>query len=280
MEFKLLLFGGKLDGVSGKILGVTERANYFFGGLSATSWPVIVLDILIVSVLIYWVYVFLRQTRAMRILYGLLILVALMLLGQLLDLVLLNWILRYIMAMLVVAIPIVFQPELRAALEKLGRSKLVAELNTKESRENTTKILIETALLLSRDKTGALIIIQRKTGLRELTETGITINAKVSSELLGSIFMSKSPLHDGAVIIVGEMIEAASVTLPVSEKESGSKLGMRHRAAIGVTEESDAIALVVSEENGYVSISVSGEIEKRVSEERLRSRLSALLRKK
>ncbi len=266
--------------VSGKILGVSERADYFFSGLSATSWPLMVFDIIIVSILIYWAYIFLRQTRAMRILYGLIVLVVLMLLGQLLDLVLLNWILQYLMAMLVVAIPIVFQPELRAALEKLGRSKLVADLSSKELRENTTKVLIETALMLSKDKIGALIIIQRKTGLRELSETGTQVNARVSTELLGSIFMPKSPLHDGAVVIIGDMIEAASVTLPVSEKEGDTKLGMRHKAAVGVTEESDAIALVVSEETGNISIAVTGEIERRVSEEKLRSRLSALLRKR
>lgn len=269
-----------MDGVSGKILGVGERTSYFLGGLSATSWPLIVLDIVIVSILIYWVYIFLRQTRAMRILYGLLILVGLMLIGTLLDLVLLNWILRYLMTMLVVAIPIVFQPELRTALEKLGRSKIVAEFSNKESRENTVKILTDLSFHFSREKTGALMVIQRKTGLRELIETGKEINSKVSFELLGSIFQPKSPLHDGAVVIVGDTIVAASVVLPVAETDTPSKLGMRHKAAIGVTEESDAIAIVVSEETGSVSVAVGGELEKRIGEDRLRSRLSGLLRKR
>jgi len=266
-----------MENVSGKILGVAEKATYFFDSLKVTSWPLILVDILIVSVLFYWAYLFVRETRAIRILYGLAIILLLMGVARLFDLVLLNWILGYVMTMLVVAIPIVFQPELRNALEKLGRSRFLTEF-----AKNKTSSLLDEILaavdLLSKQKIGALIVIQRKTGLREFIERGIEIDAVVSAELLLSIFFPKSPLHDGAVILVGDKIVAASVSLPVSEMETTIKIGMRHRAGIGVTESSDAVAIIVSEETGFVSLAVSAEIERRIGDERLKNRLVGLFR--
>jgi len=266
--------------VSGVVLGVSEKASYFLTSLQASSWFSIVLDVLIVSVLLYWAYLFLKETRAMRILYGLIFLIILMLAGQLANLILLNWILQYLMAMLVVAIPIVFQPELRAALEKLGRSKFAGNFKSVEEG-NIYEEVISAVLILSKEKIGGLIVIQGKTGLREYIEQGVNLNAKLSSDLLVSLFFPKAPLHDGAVMIVGDKIVAASVNLPVSENEEAvnANLGFRHRAGIGITENSDAISLIVSEETGSISIAYGGKIERRVSEKRLKKRFKYLLNK-
>ncbi len=267
-----------MDGL-GKILGVSDKATYFFSNLQMILNWTLILDVLIVSVLFYWAYLFLHETKAMRILYGLFILVALTAIGYLFNLLLLNWILRYLMAMLVVAIPIVFQPELRAALEKLGRTKFLSDLTF--SKESNSRIIDEIANAvtdLAKQKIGCLIVLQRQTGLREYIETGIKLEAQVSGALLSSIFFPRSPLHDGAVILSGDKIVSAKSILPVSGASINPGLGTRHRAGLGVTEGSDAVSIIVSEETGSLSIAVGGKLERRISEERLRSRLSYLLR--
>lgn len=265
---------------SGKILGVSEKAGFLFDSFKGAQSPIFILDILIVAVLFYWAYLFLRETRAMRILYGLFLLLILMGIGNLLNLVLVNWILKYVMAMLVVAIPIVFQPELRNALERLGRTKLISDIsNSKNGRDGLINEIVSAINILSREKTGALIVVQRQTGLREYIENGTTINAVVSKELLLSVFFPKSPLHDGAVIISGNTIVSARSVLPVSSSLSNPNLGTRHKAGVGITEVSDAVTIIVSEETGTVSMAVGGKLERRIPEERLRNRLSAYLRK-
>lgn len=269
-----------MNWISKQIIDLSTQIESFFTALTFKAWPLIVLDVVIVAILIYWGYLFLRQTRAIRILYGLLILIVLMLLAKLLDLVLLNWILQYVMAMLLVAIPIVFQPELRNALETLGRSGLIGDFSKQTARGDVFDQILLAIKTLASQKTGALIVLQRKTGLREHVEKGVRVNADLSAELLISIFFPKSPLHDGAVIVIGSRIVSASVMLPVTEKEFSSKFGSRHRAAIGITENSDAVSVVVSEETGVVSLAVAGELERRISEERLRNRLIGLMRNK
>lgn len=267
--------------VTEKILGVIQNAKYLFENIKAFSVPLMIIDVLIVSVIIYWIYIFLRETRAMRILWGLFLLFALMIIGRLFNLILLNTVLNYFATMLVVAIPIVFQPELRAALERLGRTKFVGD--TIFAKGTYAKIIedVMTAVnTMSRQKVGALIIFQRQTGLREYIENGTELDAQIRSELLLSIFYPKSPLHDGAVIIVGDKIVSARSTLPVTDDYMTSDFGTRHKAAIGITERSDAIALVVSEETGSISMAVDGKIERRIAEDRVRNRLMALLRQK
>jgi len=260
--------------ISGKILGVTDKANYFYENLRLNSSPLLILDILIVAILFYWAYIFLKETRAMRILYGLVFLLALMALGKLLNLILLNWLLKSLMAMLIVAIPVVFQPELRNALEKLGRSKLLGELSL--GKEESNKVIDEVVSAvnnLASKKIGALIVIKRQTGLREYIDNGVPIGAMVSSQLLQSIFFPKSPLHDGAVIISGDKIISAGSILPVSSISLSSNLGTRHKAGIGITEISDAMSIIVSEETGSISVAVGGKLEPKISEEKLRNRL-------
>lgn len=267
--------------ISGKILGVSDSANYLYENLRLNSSPLLIVDILIVAVLFYWAYVFLKETRAIRILYGLVFLLVLMALGKLLNLILLNWLLKSLMTMLIVAIPVVFQPELRNALEKIGRSKLLGELNLgKEGYSSLIAEIVSAASILSKQRVGALIIIARQTGLKEYIDNGTPLDANVSSALLRSIFNNKSPLHDGAVIIVGDKIVSARSVLPVTQAVLSSNLGTRHKAGVGITEISDAIAIIVSEETGSVSMAVDGKLDARISEERLQNRLVAILRQK
>lgn len=262
-----------------KIQGITTGANSFFAGLKINFGLSVIFDILIVVIIFYYVYIFLRETRAIRILYGFVILILAMFLAKIFNLILLNFILKYLTTALVVAIPIVFQPELRAALEKIGRPRFWADINL--SRDELDRMIDEVCVAVrsfSGQKIGALIIIQRRSGLKEYIDNGILVESKVSADILSSIFFPKSPLHDGAAIIVGRKIASASSILPVAEIEASKNLGTRHRAAIGVTQLSDAIAIVVSEETGTVSIAVGGNIERRISEEKLKIKLSRLLR--
>lgn len=262
-----------------KVLGAFDRTNYYLSGLKLNFGFTVVFDIILVAIIFYWVYLFLRETRAIRILYGFLILILMMFVAKIFNLILLNFILKYLTTALVVAIPIVFQPELRQALEKLGRPRFFSELPlTKDSLTSLIDQLSEVCKEFSSNKTGALIVIQRQSGLKEYIENGVTIDANTTASILNSIFYPKSPLHDGAVIIVGNRIISASSILPVAEVENNRNLGTRHRAAIGITQVSDAVAIVVSEETGSISIAVGGEIERRITIERLRSRLQRLLK--
>ena len=266
--------------LASQLVTVWDKIYYFFLGLQVNFSANVFIDVAIVAFFFYWIYLFLRETRALRILYGFLILILAMLIANIFNLILLNFILRYLTTALVVAIPIVFQPELRQALEKIGRPHFWADIQL--SRDDFSKLLDEivlTADQFSKQKIGALIVLQRSTGLREYIENGIRIDAKVSAGILSSIFFPKSPLHDGAVIIVGQRVLSASSILPVADVESGRNLGTRHRAAIGISQVSDAVVIVVSEETGSISIAVAGSLERRINPDRLRQRLSRLLRK-
>lgn len=267
--------------MSGKILGASTSSFFLFDNLKDTSIALVALDILIVATLFYWVFVFLKETRAMRILYGIIFFVALGALGNILNLYLLNWLFKFSMAGLVVAIPVVFQPELRAALEKLGRTKLIGELAFgKEENTKLINILVSASVNLAAKKIGALMVVQRQTGLREFIENGTFIDATASRDLIESIFFHKSPLHDGAAIIVGEKIESVRSILPVSPQSLPSALGTRHKAGVGISEISDAISIIISEETGQISIAHAGRLERRLNEEKLRNRLTQLLGRK
>lgn len=268
-----------MDQYAGKILGAATQANYFLLNLKQNSSPLLIIDILIVAIFFYWIYVFLKETRAMRILYGLFFLLLLMALGRVLNLVLLNWILKSLMAILIVAIPVVFQPELRTLLEKLGRTKFLGDISfSKKDYSQVINEILTAVNIFSKQKIGALVVFRRRDGLREFIDNGIEVEAIVSAEILSSIFFPKSPLHDGAVILDGDKIVSASSILPVSQTALGGNMGTRHKAALGVTEDTDALAIVVSEETGSISLAVGGRLETRISEERLKNRLTALMR--
>ncbi len=247
--------------------------------LDRLTW-VDALDILIVTLIIYSILVLVRGTRADQILQGLVIvLVAGILISSVFQLKLLNWLLRYSIPAALIALPVIFQPELRRLLEYLGRSsKVMNRPRTSFSRgtERTVDEICQAAVRLKdRRQPGALICIERSTGLEDYAATGVRMDALVSAELLLTIFYPNAPLHDGAVIVRGDRLIAAAVLLPLSEG-AYEDMGTRHRAALGLTEQTDAIAIIISEQTGMISVAEHGRLIRNVSEDRLRRLLLAL----
>ena len=238
----------------------------FFDGMFLGVGITDVLDILIVAFVVYKVLGFIRETRAEQLVKGLLVLVVATFLSEFFNLYTLNWILKQTMTIGVVALVIVFQPELRRGLEYVGRSKIVSNkfgLVDKDKAKFITGEFVRAVESFSSSKIGALIIIERETALNDIIESGTTIDAEVSAELLGNIFYEGAPLHDGAVIVRGDRIQAAGCVLPLTQNKTlGKELGTRHRAGIGITENSDAIALVVSEETGIISMAIDGKLSR------------------
>jgi len=225
-----------------------------------------IIDMTIVAVVFYKLYMLIRETRAEQLIKGLLILLVATKLSEWAKLYVINYILKNTMTLGLIALLIVFQPELRRALEYLGRSRLlsksIVELADEES-DRKTKEITDAVASLSRQKIGALIILERETGINDVIETGTIIEGKISSSLLINIFIPNTPLHDGAVVIRGDKIMAAGCFLPLSENPGLSKeLGTRHRAGIGITESSDAIAIMVSEETGAISVANRGKLSR------------------
>jgi len=246
-----------------------------------------VLDVLVTSVLIYYVLLLFRGTRAVQILMGILVLVALLAAANLLRLYLLVTILQLIVVGAAVTIPIVFQPELRRALEQIGRGGFFRMDSDKEEagwirpEDSAISALAQAAFLLARSRRGALIAIEQQSGLKEFCETGTTLDAQLSVDLLLTIFAAASPLHDGAAIVRENRIVAAGCFLPLAERPTttAGRVGTRHRAAIGLSEQTDAVVVVVSEESGHISIARAGKLSRPVDEEqRLAKMLLAVTR--
>jgi len=242
------------------------------------------LDVLIVAIFIYYVLVLIRGTRAVQLLIGVLVLVLIYWIATYLQLTLTVLLLQGLFAVAVVALVVVFQPELRRALGQLGQlgplNRLLAP-GTEEEVEGIVDELVRAALLISEAKHGALIVLERATGLQDYSETGVPVNGKLTAELLASIFMTRSPLHDGAVIVRGNEIIAAACLLPLEETAQGAaahRYGMRHRAALSISAQTDAIVIVVSEETQSISIASGGRMIGALDEERLRRVLSSLIR--
>ena len=238
-------------------------------------------DIAIVALILYYAFLFIRGTKASKIVYGILFLILVVFLGRLLNLRTLNWVLGHLATMVVVAIPVVFQPELRRGLERLGRSKFLSKTYFLSDRKlaRIVQEVVKALKILKTNKVGALIVIERQTGLGEYLESGTKLNADLTSELILNIFFPNSPLHDGAIIIQGDKIAAASCVLPLDESKTTYTYGTRHRAALGISENADAVVLVVSEERGVVSIVVNGQIKENVDFADLEARLIKLLAK-
>lgn len=224
------------------------------------------IDMAIVAFVFYKLYMLIRETRAEQLIKGILVLLISTLMSEWLQLHVINWILRSTMTVGVIAILIVFQPELRRALEYIGRTKFLTKSIVdieEEEIQNAVEELVEAVGSLSRQKIGALIVIERETGLSEVVETGTKIGGNISSGLLINIFIPNTPLHDGAVVIRKNQILAAGCLLPLSDNSNISKaLGTRHRAGIGITERSDAMAIIVSEETGAISIAENGKLKR------------------
>ncbi|MRN57045.1 diadenylate cyclase CdaA [Paenibacillus monticola] len=239
-----------------------------------------IIDILIVSYIIYKVLNMVRGTRAVQLLKGILVLVVIWALSTLLDLYTLKWLMNQMFTFGVLAVFIIFQPELRRGLEQLGRGKFFGR--AVENDEEIGKLIgevIKAVNYLAQRKIGALIVFERATGLNEYTESGIPMRSLVSSELLINIFIPNTPLHDGALIMQGNQIAAAACYLPLSENPFISKeLGTRHRAAIGISEVADSVSVIVSEETGQISLAINGQIVRDIKEESLISKLYQELR--
>jgi len=237
-----------------------------------TWWDV--LDILVVSILIYEVLKLIRGTRAVQMAVGIASIVGLFYVSRGLRLETLNWLIRNTLGYVVFAAIVLLQADIRRALVHLGRGKLFRRLDRKTSDDDTIEELVVAATTLSAKKTGAIVVIERSIGLRNYIESGIPLDAKLTYDLLVSIFQPTSPLHDGAVILQGDRAAAAACFLPLTINPRLSReLGSRHRAAIGVTEENDAVAIVVSEETGRISVVEDGDLEHDIDSERLRERL-------
>lgn len=269
--------------MQGNVLGISSQANQIMNNfnIAENNWQIllIVLDIFIVTLVFYWIYILIRETRGIRILYGIILLILITVIGRYLHLAAFNFVLKYLSTMILVAIPIVFQPELRGALEKLGRAKIVTDIAKLKRRDiqNLSQMIVEATQILSKNNIGALIVIGRQTGLREYIETGTLIDGQVSTELLLTIFTNKTPLHDGAIIITGNKIAAAGCTLPLTDSKMNLSLGTRHRAALGMAMHSDALIIVVSEENGDISFAKENKLYQHISADELLTRLSTEL---
>jgi diadenylate cyclase len=239
------------------------------------------IDIVIVAFVIYRFMMLIKGTRAVQLLKGLAVLVVASFLSKMLGLQTIQWILEQVRLAIVVALPIVFQPELRRALEQLGRGKFFARPITFLGEEDMSRLineLVRAVQILVKNKDGALIVIERETGINDFIETGIKLDAVVSAEFLVNIFVPKTPLHDGAAIVRGDRVIAAGCFLPLTDSPYLSKqLGTRHRAALGITEVSDAVAVIVSEETGTVSVAEEGKLTRYLDEKNLRELLENLL---
>lgn len=245
-------------------------------------------DIIIVAFLIYGVVKLVRETRAGQLVKGLFLLVILFIISSYFNLVMVSRVLAYFFQFAFVAILIVFQPEIRKALEQVGRNNVgqsIAAVVTGRDRSydraqirKAINAVVDGVGILQQLKMGALIVFERKTKLGDIIETGTQINCEPSGQIVGNIFFNKAPLHDGAMIIRDGMIHAAGCILPLTKNTSVSaELGTRHRAALGVSEESDAVVVVVSEETGQISVSVNGVLARRFTRDTLRDVLEGYL---
>ncbi len=238
-----------------------------------------VVDILIVAVILYWILSLIQGTTAVALVRGMVTLVLLAaVLGSVFDLVVLSWMLRNLIPAFLLAIPILFQPELRRALERLGRtSRFFARSGPSNETVLAMEQLAAACRRLAERKWGALIILERDTGLGEYVDTGVEIDGLLSPEFLMSIFFPNSPLHDGATIVRGDRIVAAACLLPLTESIlADHQLGTRHRAGVGITERTDAISVIVSEETGTISLANNGRIVRNLDEAKLKKVLPAL----
>jgi len=250
--------------------------------VAAGSWPhltvISVIDILLVALIIYEFLALIRGTRAALILVGVSVVILAFYFSRVGQLTTLNWLISRVLPYAAFALIVIFAPEIRQALARLGRRLTFAR--TSDSEVDAYDDIVMATNLFSQNQTGALIVIEREIGLRTYVESGVALDAQLSYDLLATIFRPSAPLHDGAVIIRGDRISAAACCLPLSMNPVlSTQLGTRHRAGIGITEETDAIAVIVSEETGSISLAVAGTIERDMTVEQLRDRMGTLLRR-
>lgn len=250
--------------------------------LSQLSNPRNVVDILVVATIIYWLLWVAQGTRATQLIRGIVTLLAVVfIVGNTLQLTALNWVLGQTWPVLLISLPVIFQPEIRRALEQLGQTRSwLPQLRPRvgEEIDRTVSELVRAAAQLARHRYGALIVLERETGLQNYVERGVPIDGLLTRQLLINLFYPNSPLHDGAAVVREGRIVAASVVLPLSDNTAvTSQLGTRHRAALGISEQSDAVAVVVSEETGQISVAENGRLIRNLDAERLEETLRELL---
>jgi len=265
---------------------VTEFLNNLFFIFQRVSW-LSVLDIMLVTLIFFVLLYSLRDTQAMALLRGMILLiVALTLLTSLVELPAFSWIAQNSLPALLLAVPVIFAPEIRRTLERLGRAGTFMPSSVKNADfaiEDTIRAVVSATARLSARQHGALIVMQRLDNLEEFIHTGVALNARVTPELLLQIFYPNTPLHDGGVIIVNAKVVAAACVMPLSasgilNRTPERQMGLRHRAALGTSEASDAIAIVVSEETGGISIAHAGRMLRRLDPDRLENILTAFFR--
>lgn len=244
-----------------------------------TWWDVV--DILIVAVLIYEALKLIRGTRAIQMASGLLLVLLLFYVSQLFPLQTVSWLIRNVLAYVVIAAIVLFQQDIRRALSQMGSAPFFRYFSRAERAAETIEEVVTAASMLAKGRIGAIIVLEREIGLRNYVESGIPVDAEVSYDLITSIFQPAGPMHDGALIIQEDRIAAAACFLPLTVTSGFDRdLGTRHRAAIGLTEECDALAVVVSEERGEISLAVRGRILRRLTADDLRNRLRQAILKK
>jgi len=250
--------------------------------ISQLGNPRNVIDILVVASIIYWLLWVAQGTRATQLIRGIVTLLAVVFfVGTTLQLTALNWVLSQTWPVLLISLPVIFQPEIRRALEQLGQTSSWLPMlrpGVNELASRNVDELVKAATQLARHRYGALIVLERETGLQDYVERGVPIDGLLTRQLLINLFYPNSPLHDGAAVVRDGRIVAASVVLPLSDNTAAtSQLGTRHRAALGISEQSDAIAVVISEETGQISIAENGRLQRNLDAERLGAQLRSLL---
>jgi diadenylate cyclase len=237
-----------------------------------------VLDIVVVAIVVYEALKLIRGTRAVQMALGSFLVIVLFFLSGLLPLQTVNWLIRNMLVYVAFAAIVIFQSDIRRALAHLGRAPFFRYFATTDAAEEAIAEIAVAAQMLSAQRVGAIIIVEREIGLRNYIESGIPLDAKLTYDLLVTIFQAGSPLHDGAVIVQEDRVAAAACFLPLTVNPTlGREMGTRHRAAIGVSEESDAVAIVVSEETGAVSLALDGQIDRGLEPDQLKARLIALI---
>ena len=245
-----------------------------FHGMISTIGLLDIVDILVVAIILYKVYEMLENTRAITLVKGLLVLLGVTLVCNALELHVISWLLQKAVTLIFVALPIVFQPELRRGLEHLGQGRFLGNgtLLDDEQARSVVHELTRAVRTLSSTKTGALLVIEREMGLNDISATGIQIDGLITADFLLNVFIPNTPLHDGAAVIRGNRLIAAGCLLPLTENRSlSTELGTRHRAAIGLSEQCDALIVVVSEETGTISVAENGHIMRHLDTETLKA---------
>jgi diadenylate cyclase len=238
-----------------------------------------VIDVLIVAVIIYYILLWLQGTRAVPLLRGLIMILIVFLVGRILGLYTINWFFDKFVALIAVMLVVLFQPELRRTLERFGRGRILGTLGFTPTPYGSYYVrnIVKAVEQMAEARVGALIVLERMTGLTEYLESGIRIDGMLSAEILLAVFDPKSPLHDGAVIVQGDRILAARCLLPLSESRLLDKrLGTRHRAAVGISEISDALVIVVSEKTGIISLAENGYLSRYLTKDQLEEKLFSL----